>query len=420
MTLQRITIAPARAAEPKTIFILHPSDYLTDNAPNGDGLIAFQFIQHLAARGHRLHIAVRHAALQQELPPNVVLYEIPCFVKWPLLARLEYMIRIRLLFEKLRTSEHIELLHQMNPVFTGLSLAFIDVNLPLVLGTIVPRWPEEYSDCDYGPIRKVLSAARKAIAGAQQRFASVLLLTSPAALNRIPFPRRVQHKIRHLQHGINLDLFIPAHSIDASERQIHEPSTILFFAGLLRRKGIFTLLDAFERVAVRMPECRLLIAGDGPEAESIKRRVKTMPYGSRVELLGSITRNEAPALLRSCTVYCLPSFGEPFGTTILEAMSCGKPIVSTCSGGTPHFVPAEGSRLVSEGDSLALADALLQVLQDPNLQASMGLANRRCIEQNHNWNSIIQNLEQIYSEVIDHPDKPAGRQRWELSSAFDR
>jgi glycosyltransferase involved in cell wall biosynthesis len=338
-----MTMPPTAPGVRRTVFILHPSDLLTDHKPNGDGLIAFQFIRNLAARGHRLHIAVREAALQQDPPPNVTLYPIRCLVKLPLVSRLEYMVRVRRLFQKLRSTEKIDVLHQMNPVFTGLSLAFAGVRLPLVLGTIVPRWPEESADANSGMMRRLFSGARNMIAAVQQRFATALLLTSPAAMNRIPFPRQVQHKIRYLQHGVDLHRF----TADSATRPTDgNHPVILFLANLVRRKGIFTLLEAFELVAARMPECRLAIAGGGEESQAVARLVKAMPCASSVDLLGSVDRAEACRLLRSCTVYCLPSFGEPFGTTILEAMSCGKPVVSTCTGGTPHFLPPEGGRLV--------------------------------------------------------------------------
>ena len=81
--------------------------------------------------------------------------------------------------------------------------------------------------------------------------------------------------------------------------------------------------------------------------------------------------------MQSCDVYCLPSFGEPFGMTALEAMACARPVVATDAGGLRHLVAERGGRKVPPGDADALAAALREVLADPELRRAMGEHNRR-------------------------------------------
>src|SRR5262249_4928600 len=112
-------------ANPLTIFVPHCSDLLTDHLPNGDGLIAHGFISNLARRGHRLHVAAQRVELQSPLHSNITLYEIPVSASSPLVGRLEYMFRVRRLLSRLRKDYRFDLIHQLNPVFTGTSLAMI-------------------------------------------------------------------------------------------------------------------------------------------------------------------------------------------------------------------------------------------------------------------------------------------------------
>jgi glycosyl transferase family 4 len=120
--------------KPLTIFVPHCSDLLTDHLPHGDGLIAHGFISNLARRGHRLHVAAQRVELRSPLHSNITLHEIPVTASGPLVGRLEYMLRVRRLLNKLNKDCRFDLIHQLNPVFTGTSLAMIGSGLPLVLG----------------------------------------------------------------------------------------------------------------------------------------------------------------------------------------------------------------------------------------------------------------------------------------------
>jgi glycosyltransferase involved in cell wall biosynthesis len=407
---ERINRSGGDAGTKKTIFIVHASDFLTDYRSHGDGLVAFGFIKNLAAHGHRLLVATRQTDLRGPLPPNVTVFPLPGKIRIPLWDRIEYMIRVRLLLEKLKRSHSIDLIHQMNPVFTGISLSMAGSGLPVVLGAFVPEWPHDKdakSRTRWAGAAPMRTAAKTLVSLVQQRMASALILTSPAALTRIPQPKRMEAKLFSLQYGIDTDLFSPSPDLVTGTASTKNPS-ILFYANVLERKGVFVLLRAFGQVAQALPECRLAIAGSGPELWRVKRDVKRMRSGSRVDFLGSIDHSCAPELLRRPAVYCLPSFGEPYGMTILEAMSCGRPVVASNAGGIPYLLPKDGARLVPVGDAEALAAALIEVAGDPELQLAMGRANRKRVEEMFAWPQVAGQLEKIYDHVLQ-PRAPGER-----------
>jgi L-malate glycosyltransferase len=387
--------------KPLNIFIPHCSDLLTDHLPHGDGLVAHGFISHLAERGHRLHVAAQRVDLREPLPSNVRIYEIPLRLNAPLVNRLEYMARVRSLFSNLRKKQRFDLIHQLNPVFTGMSLALVGSGVPLVLGTYVARWPE---DAESGKQRDsgITTHARQTIARLQQRNADALVLTTPAAQNRLPEPQAVEDRIYTLPHGMDAELFSPVKDWDSPARMTAEQEnpSILFFANVVERKGIFTLLSAFEKVSREIPNCVLRIAGDGPALAEVKRRAALLSCSNQIEFLGRQSREAATELYRECSVYCLPSFGEPYGMTVVEAMSCAKSLVVTEAGALPYLVHERGGKRVPAGNSTALAEALVALLNSPTERMSMGRYNRAVVESTMTWERVVEQLESIYEQTI--------------------
>ena len=221
-----------------------------------------------------------------------------------------------------------------------------------------------------------------------------MLLSSPAAAAKVePGRTRRRTRVKLLSYGIDANARRPPAAEPGGQ-------TVLFLANLEVRKGIHVLLDAFAQLAGDHPDARLAVAGIGPEDDAVRRRVAASPQLARVDLLGPVERERAPAAMQSCAVYCLPSYGEPFGITALEAMACARPVVATAAGGLRHLVPDAGGRKVPEGDAAALASALSELLADPALRRSMGEHNRRLVEQRYSWGRVVDRLEQIYREAM--------------------
>jgi glycosyltransferase involved in cell wall biosynthesis len=173
----------------------------------------------------------------------------------------------------------------------------------------------------------------------------------------------------------------------------------LFLANLQRRKGVFVLLEAFERVARALPEARLLVAGDGHDEAEVRDAVARSPQRERIELLGRLDRRATAEAMRAADVYCLPSFSEPFGISALEAMACGRPVVATNVGGLGHLIQPSGGRTVAPGDPAALAGALRELLEDPELRRGMGAFNRALVERRYSWDAVVDQLEAVYEEL---------------------
>jgi glycosyltransferase involved in cell wall biosynthesis len=104
--------------------------------------------------------------------------------------------------------------------------------------------------------------------------------------------------------------------------------------------------------------------------------------------------------MQDCSLYCLPSLGEPFGISALEAMACGKALVVTDAGGLTDLVRPSGGLKVPPANTEALANALLQLLTDRARCTSMGRYNRALALKEYSWDAAIDRLLRLYQELL--------------------
>jgi L-malate glycosyltransferase len=385
--------------EPLTIFVPHPSNLLTDHLPSGDGLLAWNFLERLADRGHRLHVACQRVDVVAPEREHLRLYPLSDAPKLLVRERLRYMRRVRSLYDSIRRRERIDLVHQLNPVDLGVSLALPRSAPPVVLGPYVPDWPAQSGELHPLPPPRAGLRARAAVElrdrarALQQRRAALLLLSTPAAEAKIPHPLP-RTRIEVLPPGIEAAHFAAADPVN------REAPTILFLANVQIRKGVLTLVDAFEKVVASAPEARLVIAGRGPDEPAVRERVAGSPARERIELVGNVAREWIADTLAAADVFCAPSYGEPFGLSPLEAMAAGLPVVSTDAGGLAHLVPPDGGIQVPARDATALGEALTALVRDPERRAAMGRANRATVARRYEWSSVIDRLERLYAETV--------------------
>jgi glycosyltransferase involved in cell wall biosynthesis len=387
----------ARSSEKKlNIFIIHASAVLTDSRANGDGLLCYRFIRELALRGHRIAVACESVELQAPLPANVALYPLATRFPTKLAERFEYALRMRRLFVRLNAIERFDLAHQLNPVYAGISLGLAGIDVPIVLGPYVAHWPSLRAS-------RIKARIADTIAAAQQRFAAAIIVSGRSARARITSAGVAPDTVHTVPYGIDLDAF-PEQPFPSGD------PTILYLAGFAKRKGVLVLLAAFDLVAARIPNARLIVAGDGVERDQVRGVAARSPYRDRITFVGSVARKDVSRLIGRSTVYCLASFGEPYGMSLIEAMATGRAVVATNVGGPADLVDPRGGALVPPADPAAMARALETILLDPPLAQAMGAFNRQAVEA-FSWDAVTDKLEAVYGQVVDRSRAAVSSQR---------
>lgn len=155
---------------------------------------------------------------------------------------------------------------------------------------------------------------------------------------------------------------------------------VVFVGSLEHCKGVDVLIDSWAEVARRVPVARLLIAGDGPLRETLRRRVGSLGLRDSVRFVGVVDREELMTLLDSSALLVLPSRSEGLGRVVLESFARARPVVATRVGGLPETVE-EGRTgwLVDPGDARGLAQTILGALEDPARLRAMGAAAREVL-----------------------------------------
>jgi glycosyltransferase involved in cell wall biosynthesis len=132
----------------------------------------------------------------------------------------------------------------------------------------------------------------------------------------------------------------------------------------------------------RLPEARLLIAGDGEHRASLERRAAELGLGAAVRFLGRCEAARVRGLLRRAHALVVPSIYEGMPLVVLEAMEAGVPVIASAVSGIPEVVEDGGTGwLVPPEETDALTDALAEAWTDPAEAARRGAAGRRRIDE---------------------------------------
>ena len=204
---------------------------------------------------------------------------------------------------------------------------------------------------------------------------------------------------RVIPNGIDEDHFRPGAEPIAELRESGDP-VILFLGRFDPRNGLGIMLEAFNEVwRARDGHARLCVVGDGPLRRYYQTRLAP-EVAEAVHWAGRIDWNR-PRYYSSADVFCTPCQRASFGMVLLEAMSCGRPVVGSLISGFERLVTSgrEGLLVTPQDDPAAFASALVHLLGSPAELARMGAEGRVTATTRYAWSSVAAELEAYYLEL---------------------
>jgi phosphatidylinositol alpha-mannosyltransferase len=184
-----------------------------------------------------------------------------------------------------------------------------------------------------------------------------------------------------IPNGVDTSLFEPNAPKPTDVRP--DMPSILFLGRFDPRNGLASLIDAFRRVRGPRRRAQLVVVGDGP-----LRTFVGAVLGAR------------PSYYANCSVYACPTTKASFGITLLEAMACSTPIVCSDINGFRNVVEHEREALLIRcGDTSALADALVRILDDDALRARLGTVGRQRALA-YSWPRVSETILGLYDGVL--------------------
>jgi glycosyltransferase involved in cell wall biosynthesis len=264
-------------------------------------------------------------------------------------------------------------------------------------GMVAPDLRSKAKVMDAVAVRKVLTGAARVLSLNEQEDAALQQVLPGIGTTR-------------LRNGIEAAPDLPGP--DPSTRPV-----VLFCARLSRRKRVL----AFALLAVDLLERGVdadfvAVGADEGDLAEFLQFVESKGWSDRIRYEGAVEPSRVREKLAQASVFVLPSVDEPFPMTVLEALSVGTPTVVTDSCHIAADLAERGAVSVSAPPAAALAEAVLDLLNDPARRTAMGEAGRIAITDAYGIGPVVDRLEHIYGVAIERAaataPKPTERRGW--------
>ena len=236
----------------------------------------------------------------------------------------------------------------------------------------------------------------------QERSADVDRFVAPSRYYGTLMQERLRleaNKSAVIYNGIDLEGFVPA------EVPPQFP-TVGFLARMCREKGLDTVVEAFSKLAPRMPRARLKVGGSQTDADrsfvnGLTSRLKQAGLANAAEFRPNLTHTEKQQFLREMTVLSVPTrSGEAFGLFVIEALAAGVPIVQPKTGAFPELIELTGGGVLhTPGDADSLGDALERLLLDPVHARQLGRRGREIVHAHFTSDAMADNFDKLLQQL---------------------
>jgi len=182
-------------------------------------------------------------------------------------------------------------------------------------------------------------------------------------------------------------------------RQLHLPEDkkIIFSLGaLIERKGFNHLIDAMEIMTEKRKDVVCYIGGSGPQKKTLKKQIDDSNQADSIKLIGFIPDELLPVWMNACDLFVLPSLAESFGIVQIEALACGKPVVSARNNGSEEIITSDDYGLLARSaDSADLMEKITIALErEWDNEKILSYA------QQYSWENVAGRIIQVYRNLL--------------------
>jgi glycosyltransferase involved in cell wall biosynthesis len=250
-------------------------------------------------------------------------------------------------------------------------------------------FPDGKRPLRYSPLLKFLLSASDYVTAPSNAFANQFLSIFPD----------LKTKTTHIHNGVNASDFT---LLPKDSRSSFLQRYILTVTTCKIQKGVDILLRAFRRVHEVDSDLRLVICGDGPMRYELEELARSLHIADVTDFVGDKGREDVINLLHGCELFVMPSRFETFGIAILEAWACRKAVVATTAGGIPEVVEDRKNGVLVQPDNPAvLAEALIDVLQNQHLRATLAQNGYATVRERFSRENTGSAYEAIFANLLN-------------------
>ncbi|MBI4698932.1 MAG: glycosyltransferase [Nitrospirae bacterium] len=211
-------------------------------------------------------------------------------------------------------------------------------------------------------------------------------------------------------NGLNLRDYPDSNGLHEKSEYSPDREMILFLSRIHPQKGLDLLIKAFAVIAQERPRAKLVIAG--PDNSGYMGEIETLitQYGlnGKVTYMGMLEGKKKIDAFRNASVFVLPSYSENFGMAVAEAMACSRPVVITDRVNICHDVAEYKAGLITSCNPQEIAEAIIRILENPQLGREMGMNGRRLVEERFNWDMAASKMIMAYKDILKDKVKGEG------------
>jgi glycosyltransferase involved in cell wall biosynthesis len=181
---------------------------------------------------------------------------------------------------------------------------------------------------------------------------------------------------------------------------------VLSVGALVGHKGHRHLVEAMPSLVANVPDVHVVVAGEGPLRRPLEELARHLWVAPRLSLPGRV--DDLAGWFSQAEAFVMPSLEEGLGTSVLDAMAAGLPVVASRAGGIPEMVRdgVEGL-LVPPGDAPALSVAVRRVLEEPETRRALGRAARARVDAEFRVDRMVEETLAVYRDVLAARAAPA-------------
>lgn len=364
-----------------------------DTRAGGGEVVEWNTLLELAKRGHSIHVVIGKS---QNLPkvPNATFHVIPSYSRHGVI---DYTSSILYLI-KSSSFKNIDLIHGFHPEMVFINMFYKMIKKPIIHEIHFPQlYPYTFEDIlKYRNRPKAMRWALHLHCDKLAAMCSKKVITPSNYMKNLIVRTYNLHneKILVVPNGINEDIL-------QIQRQNQKNGKIklLFIGRLVPQKGIDVLIKSIKNIN-SIYNIELNIIGEGKQKKEYFQLAKMLKISNFINFIGFTTEYTKIKYLMESDILIVPSRSESFGITVVEGMSAELPVIGSAVGGIPELINHNKTGiLVPPNNVQALANAIIDLIDNPDKRDRLGKAAKKFAKNNFTWRKRADRVEEIYREI---------------------